>query len=82
MVGVKNYIIPYNTLKKQTRVDFLMLYNFLLEIQHDWTFSNFSQKHPKVHLNLWCNRQSDILELRGDTAALEEAISDIENVKI
>ncbi len=58
---------------------FLMLYNYLLEIQQDWPFSSLSRKHPKVHMNIWRNSQSDILELRGETTALERAISDIEN---
>ena len=58
---------------------FLMLYNYLLEIQQDWPFSSLSRKHPKVHMNIWRNSQNDILELRGETTALERAISDIEN---
>jgi len=60
-------------------MDFPMLHNYLLEIQQDWPFSNFSRKHPKVHMNIWRNSQNDILELRGESSALETAISDIEN---
>ncbi|MHA2246144.1 MAG: helix-turn-helix domain-containing protein [Candidatus Hodarchaeales archaeon] len=55
-----------------------MLYNFILEIQHDCSFSNFSQNHSEVEIQLWCNTQNDIIELRGDKNALENAITDLE----
>lgn len=55
-----------------------MLYNFLLEIQHDCSFSNFSQNHPEIEIQLWCNTQNDIIELKGDKNALEKAITDLE----
>lgn len=52
-----------------------MLYNFLLEIQHDCSFSQISQNHPQVEIRMWCNTQHDILELRGEPPALERAIT-------
>ncbi|MHA2224680.1 MAG: helix-turn-helix domain-containing protein [Candidatus Hodarchaeales archaeon] len=55
-----------------------MLYNFLLEIQHDCPFSKFSQDHPKIKIQLWCNTQHDILELRGEDKELKRAIVDLE----
>ena len=55
-----------------------MLYNFLLEIQHDCSFSKFSQVHPEIEIQLWCNTQNDIIELKGDKDALENAITDLE----
>jgi predicted DNA binding protein len=57
-----------------------MIYNFLLEIQHNCPFSKFSQNHPQIEMLLWCNsHQHDILELRGEKIALEKAITDIKN---
>lgn len=57
-----------------------MLYHFLLEIQHDCPFSNFSRDHKDVEILLWCNHsQNDILELRGDSPALEKAVKKIED---
>lgn len=57
-----------------------MLYHFLLEIQHDCPFSNFSRDHKEVEILLWCNHSHhDVLELRGDSPALENAIKDIED---
>jgi len=55
-----------------------MLYNFLLEIQHDCSFSKFSENHPQIEIQLWCNTQHDILELKGEEKALEKAINDLE----
>lgn len=55
-----------------------MLYNFLLEIQHDCSFSKFSLKNPQIEIQLWCNTQHDILELRGENDDLEKAITDLE----
>ncbi|MHA2296134.1 MAG: helix-turn-helix domain-containing protein [Candidatus Hodarchaeales archaeon] len=55
-----------------------MLYNFLLEIQHDCPFSRFSQKHPKIEMQLWCNAQNDILELRGEKNILGKALKDLD----
>lgn len=56
-----------------------MLYNCLLEIQHDCPFSMLSQKHPQVEISLWCNKQHDILELRGEKTSLEKIVADFEN---
>jgi hypothetical protein len=47
-----------------------MLYNFILEIQHDCLFSVFSQNHPKIEIQRWCNTQNDIIELKGDKNSL------------
>jgi predicted DNA binding protein len=55
-----------------------MLYNFLLEIQHDCSFSQFSRKHPQIEMQLWCNTQHEILELKGEPIPLEKAINDLE----
>ena len=55
-----------------------MLYNFILEIQHDCSFSVFSQNHPKIEIQRWCNTQHDIIELKGDKSDLEAAITDLE----
>ncbi|MHA2216670.1 MAG: helix-turn-helix domain-containing protein [Candidatus Hodarchaeales archaeon] len=55
-----------------------MLYNFILEIQHDCSFSVFSQNHPKIEIQRWCNTQHDIIELKGDKNDLEAAITDLE----
>ncbi|MFX1254697.1 MAG: helix-turn-helix domain-containing protein [Promethearchaeota archaeon] len=55
-----------------------MLYIFLLEIQHDCPFSQFSRNHPQIKMHLWCNNtENDILELRGENNALEKATNDI-----
>ncbi|MHA2233374.1 MAG: helix-turn-helix domain-containing protein [Candidatus Hodarchaeales archaeon] len=56
-----------------------MLYSFLLEIQHNCPFSKFSRNHPEIEINLWCNNgHHDILELTGESHALEQAIVDLE----
>ncbi|MHA2318579.1 MAG: helix-turn-helix domain-containing protein [Candidatus Hodarchaeales archaeon] len=55
-----------------------MLYNFILEIQHDCLFSVFSQNHPKIEIQRWCNTQNDIIELKGDKNDLEASITDLE----
>ncbi len=55
-----------------------MLYNFLLEIQHDCSFSKFSRKCPNIEINLWCNNQQEILELKGEPDELENAIKVLE----
>ncbi|UCG02715.1 MAG: helix-turn-helix domain-containing protein [Candidatus Heimdallarchaeota archaeon] len=55
-----------------------MLYHFMLEIQHDCLFSVFSQNHPKIEIQRWCNTQHDIIELKGDKKDLEPAITDLE----
>ncbi len=57
-----------------------MLYNFIIEIQHDCKFSVFSQNHPKIEIQRWCNVQNDIIELKGDKNDLEAAIIDIEEI--
>ncbi|MFX0051645.1 MAG: helix-turn-helix domain-containing protein [Candidatus Hodarchaeota archaeon] len=58
-----------------------MLYNFLLEIHYQNeqsnSFAKFSQNNPEVEILLWCDANSDILELRGDKEAINEAISDL-----
>ncbi|MFW9995830.1 MAG: helix-turn-helix domain-containing protein [Candidatus Odinarchaeota archaeon] len=55
-----------------------MLYNFLLEIQHENKFARFSQDHPRIEILLWCNSQYDILELRGENSDLERALIGLE----
>ncbi|UCE13702.1 MAG: helix-turn-helix domain-containing protein [Candidatus Heimdallarchaeota archaeon] len=66
-----------------------MLYNFKLEIQHldghANSFSKFSNRHPNIEVQLWCNTQHDIIELipRGlgekkVKEILEKAIIDLE----
>ncbi|MFX1514028.1 MAG: helix-turn-helix domain-containing protein [Promethearchaeota archaeon] len=55
-----------------------MLYNFLLEIQHDCPISKFSQNNPHVEIQLWCNTNHDIVELRGETKDLDKAVLDLE----
>ena len=55
-----------------------MLYNFILEIQHDCKFSVFSQNHPKIEIQRWCNAHNDIIELKGGKNDLEAAITDVE----
>ncbi|MHA2139728.1 MAG: helix-turn-helix domain-containing protein [Candidatus Hodarchaeales archaeon] len=55
-----------------------MLYNFILEIQHDCKFSVFSQNHPKIEIQRWCNAHNDIIELKGGKIDLEAAITDVE----
>ncbi|MFW9904786.1 MAG: helix-turn-helix domain-containing protein [Candidatus Thorarchaeota archaeon] len=55
-----------------------MLYHFMLEIQHDCIFSVFSQNHPKIEIQRWCNSHNDIIELKGDKSDLEAAITDLE----
>ncbi|MFW9993475.1 MAG: helix-turn-helix domain-containing protein [Candidatus Odinarchaeota archaeon] len=56
-----------------------MLYKFLLEIQHDCPFSRFSRRHPEIEMKLWCNSQFDIMELKGEKKALEEAMVDLDD---
>ncbi|MHA2366044.1 MAG: helix-turn-helix domain-containing protein [Candidatus Hodarchaeales archaeon] len=52
----------------------------MLEIQHDCPFSIFSRNHADIEILLWCNNsQYDILELRGESIALEKAVNDIKN---
>ncbi|MFX0085039.1 MAG: helix-turn-helix domain-containing protein [Candidatus Hodarchaeota archaeon] len=59
-----------------------MLYSFLLEIQYQNeisnSFANFSLLHPRVEIQLWCNSQNDIIELKGETQDLEVAIANLE----
>ncbi|MFX1508560.1 MAG: hypothetical protein ACFFDC_20960, partial [Promethearchaeota archaeon] len=59
-----------------------MLYNFILEITHQRSSSNsfhkLSQDHPDVTIELWCNNQNDIIELKGTKDALDKAILDFE----
>ena len=59
-----------------------MLYNFLLEIQYkneiSNSFANFSLLHPHIEIQLWCNSQNDIIELKGEKKDLEIAIPDLE----
>lgn len=58
-----------------------MLYSFVLEIQHNCPFSEFSRSHPEIEIDLWCNNgHHDILELKGESSALEKAIIDLEKV--
>jgi predicted DNA binding protein len=49
-----------------------------LEIEHDCSFSDFSQNHPKIEIQLWCNSHHDILDLKGEDLELEKAIIDLE----
>ncbi|MFX0015387.1 MAG: helix-turn-helix domain-containing protein [Candidatus Hermodarchaeota archaeon] len=55
-----------------------ILYNFLIELQHSCSFSDFSRNHPNVQIQLWCNTQNDIIELTGENQALKRAIIDLE----
>jgi predicted DNA binding protein len=59
-----------------------MLYNFLLEIQHQSyhtsSFAQFSLKFPQLEVRLWCNAQHDILELRGERKIIKDAIPALE----
>lgn len=60
----------------------MMLYNFILEIIHQRTSSNsfhrLSLDHPDVTIELWCNNQNDIIELKGTKDALDNAVLDLE----
>lgn len=56
-----------------------MLYNYLIELQTDDLYSNFSRNHPHLEIRLWCNYQNDILEIRGEEKALESAKSELQN---
>jgi predicted DNA binding protein len=56
-----------------------MLYNYLIELQNDCLYSNFSRKHPHLEIFLWCNYQHDILEIRGENNALENAKSELQD---
>ncbi|MFW9857074.1 MAG: helix-turn-helix domain-containing protein [Candidatus Thorarchaeota archaeon] len=55
-----------------------MLYTFILEIQHECKFSVFSQNHPRIEIQRWCNTENDIIELKGEKNDLEAAITDVE----
>ncbi|MHA2203563.1 MAG: helix-turn-helix domain-containing protein [Candidatus Hodarchaeales archaeon] len=59
-----------------------MLYNFLLEITRQNASSNsfhrLSQHNPHVTIELWCNNQNDIIELKGTKDALDKAILELE----
>ncbi|MFW9779810.1 MAG: helix-turn-helix domain-containing protein [Candidatus Heimdallarchaeota archaeon] len=54
-----------------------MLYTFILEIQHNCKFSAFSQNHPRIEIQRWCNAEHDIIELKGGKKDLEAAITDV-----
>ena len=69
---------PFKIMCPSFLMEIFMLYNFMLEIQHDCPFSQFSKNHPQVEIRMWCNNQHEILELRGDSSALENAITDLE----
>ncbi|MHA1947294.1 MAG: helix-turn-helix domain-containing protein [Candidatus Hodarchaeales archaeon] len=56
-----------------------MLYNYIIELQTDDLYSNFSQKHPHLEFLLWCNYQHDILEIRGEKVNIENAKSEFQN---
>ncbi|MHA1970098.1 MAG: helix-turn-helix domain-containing protein [Candidatus Hodarchaeales archaeon] len=56
-----------------------MLYNYLLELQTDDLYANFSRNHPYLEIYLWCNYQHDILEIRGEKITLENAKLELQN---
>lgn len=56
-----------------------MLYNYILEIQQEGLYTNFSRDNPHLEIHLWCNYQHDILEIRGEEDILKKAKSKLQN---
>jgi len=56
-----------------------MLYNYILEIQQEGLYTNFSRDNPRLEIHLWCNYQHDILEIRGEEDILKKAKSKLQN---
>ncbi len=46
----------------------------ILKINHSCPFSQYSARNPSFEILHWCNNQYDIVELRGDSAKIENTV--------
>lgn len=42
----------------------MTLYEIAFKLQHECPFNNLSKKYPEVKMFLWCNRETEILEIK------------------